>query len=204
MKRSGKLHHLLWLGSLVVFLAACTLLPAQSARISPTPTVQSAQASPSPTPAVRQLKPNTPIPVSCKASPVNIGGQFGTDSPWLQAQPAASGIVASLAYSGGSPPGTYRLPHTNGFFPEEGLYTKTFWAIDNALASSTLLIDGIDLSDVTKTYHDTGNAISGPGLPTGRNMHTYTSYLQAPTVGCWRLQITSGRARGIITMWFMG
>src|SRR5258706_15297206 len=47
MKRSGMLQQLLWLGGLIVFLAACTSLPAQSTRISPTPTVQSAQASPS-------------------------------------------------------------------------------------------------------------------------------------------------------------
>jgi hypothetical protein len=204
MKRSGILQHLLWLGGLIVFLAACTSLPAQSTRKSPTPTVQSVQASPSPAQPVRQLKPNALIPASCPATPVNIGGPFGTESPWLQAQPTSSGIVAYLAYSGGSPSGTYRLPHTNGFFPEEGLYTKTLWAIDNSQASSTLLIDGADLSDVTKTFHDTGNAMWGPGLPTGRNMHTYTSYLQAPSVGCWRLQITSGQARGAITMWFMG
>lgn len=204
MKRLGTLPHILLLGSFIVFLSACTALPAQSTRISLTPTVQSAQASPSPTPPVRQLKPNTPLPASCQASPVNIGGPLGTASPWLQAQPTTSGIVAYLSYSSGGLPGTYRLPHTNGFFPEERLYTKTFWTIDNAQASETLLIEGTDLSDSTRTYHGTGNAVSGPGLPTGRNMHTYTSYLQAPTVGCWRLQITSGRARGTITMWFMG
>jgi hypothetical protein len=204
MKRPGMLRHLLWLAGFIVFLAACTSPPAQSTQLSPTPTVQSAQASPSPAQPVRQLKPNAPIPASCKASPVNIGGPFGTDSPWLKAQPTSSGIVAYLAYSGVSPSGAYRLPHTNGFFPEEGLYTKTLWAIDNKGASSTLLIDGTDLSDVTKTFRDTGNAMWGSGLPTGRNMHTYTSYLQAPSVGCWRLQITSGRASGAITMWFIG
>ena len=185
-----------------MFLAACTSPPAQSTRISPTPPVQSTQASP--THPVKQLKPNVPLPASCPATPVNIAGPLGTESPWLQAQPTSSGIVAYLAYSGGSPSGTYRLPHTNGFFPEEGLYTKTLWAIDNAQASRTLLIDGTDLSEVTKTFHDTGNAMWGPGLPTGRNMHTYTSYLRAPSVGCWRLQITSGQARGAITMWFVG
>jgi hypothetical protein len=204
MKRSGILRHLLWLVGFIVFLAGCAPSPAQSTQLSPSPTLQSAQAPPSPTQPVRQLKPNVPIPASCPATPVNIGGPFGTESPWLQTQPTASGIVAYLAYSGGSPSGTYRLPHTNGFFPEEGLYTKTLWAIDNSQASSTLLIDGTDLSDVTKTFHDTGNAMWGPGLPTGRNMHTYTSYLQAPSVGCWRLQITSGQARGAITLWFIG
>jgi hypothetical protein len=126
------------------------------------------------------------------------------ESPWLQAQPTASGIVAYLAYSGVGPSGTYRLPHVNGFFPEEGLYTKTGWVIDKREASNTLLIDGTDLGDATRTFHDTGNAVFGPGLPTGPNIHTYTSYLRAPSVGCWRLQISSGQARGTITMWFVG
>ncbi len=202
MKRPGQLQHLLWLLGFVVFLAGCTSSPAQSTQLSPT--VQSIQASPSPSQSVKQLKPNAPIPTSCPATPVKIGEPSGTDSPWLQAQPTSSGIVAYLAYSGVSKAGTYRLPHTNGFFPQEGLYTKTFWVIDNQKASSTFLIDGADLSDGTKTFHDTGNAVSGPGLPTGINVHTYTSYLQAPSVGCWRLQITSGQARGAITMWFVG
>jgi len=206
MKRSGRLGHRLWLVGFIVFLVGCTTSSAPSAQLSPSPTVQSAQASPSPSQPPRQLKPNAPLPASCAATPVNIGGPPGTisPSPWLQAQPTSSGIVAYLAYSDVSPSGTYRLPHTIGFFPEAGLYSKTFCAIDNQEASPTLLIDGTDLSDSTKTFHDTGNAMSGPGLPTGINMHTYTSYLQAPSVGCWRLQITSGQARGDITMWFIG
>src|SRR5258708_36555871 len=153
MKRPGMLRHLLWLGCFIVFLAGCTSSPAQSTQLSPSPTVQSAQASPSPSQPARQLKPNAPIPASCPATPVNIGGQFGADSPWLQAQPTSAGIVAYLAYSGVSPSGTYRLPPTNGFFPEEGLYTNTFWTIDNPEASSTFLIDGTDLSEVTKPFH---------------------------------------------------
>ena len=206
MKRPGMLRHLFWLGGIFVLLAACTSLPAQSPQKSPSPSpgVQSAHASPSPAQPAGQLKPNTPIPASCPATPVNIGGPFGTDSPWLQAQPTSSGIVAYLAYSGVSPSRTYRLAHTNGFFPQEGLYTKTLWAIDNREASPALLIDGTDLGDVTKTFHDTGNAMWGPGLPTGSNMHTYTSYLQAPSVGCWHLQITSGQARGALILWFVG
>ena len=204
LKQSGILRHLLWLVGFIVLLTGCISTPAQSTQRGSSPTIQSAQATTSPLQPAKQLKPNASIPASCPATPVNIGGPFGTESPWLQAQPTSSGIVAYLAYSGISPSGTYRLPHTNGFFPEEGLYTKTFWAIDNQEASSTFLIDGTYLSDVTKTFHDTGNAMSGPGLPTGINMHTYTSYLQAPSVGCWRLQIPSGQASGAITMWFIG
>jgi hypothetical protein len=126
MKQSGMLRHLLWLVGFIVLLGACT-----------SPPVQNIQRSPSPSQPARQLQPNAAIPASCPATPVSIGGQFGTDSPWLQAQPTSSGIVAYLAYSGVSPSGTYRLPHINGFFPEEGLYTKTFWAIDNQEASPT-------------------------------------------------------------------
>ena len=204
MKRPGMRRHLLRLVGFMVFLATCASPPAQSSQIAPSPTVQSAQASPSPSQPAKQLKPNAPIPTSFPATRVNIGGLFRTDSPWLQARPTSSGIVAYLAYSGVSPSGTYRLSHTHGFFPEEGLYTKTLWAIDHQEAAPTLLIDGIDLGHVTKTFHDTGNAMSGPGLPTGIYMHTYTSYLQAPSVGCWRLQITSGQASGTIIMWFIG
>jgi hypothetical protein len=202
MRRTDMLRHLLWSIGLIVFLVGCSSLPAQSTQRSSSPTVQSAQASPSQ--HARQLKPNAPIPTSCPATPVNIGGQFGSDPPWLQAEPTSSGIVAYLAYSFINKSDTYRLPHVNGFFPEEGLYTKTFWTIDNPHASFEFRIEGTDLSDVNKTFHDTGNAISDSAPPTGVNMHKYTSYLQAPGVGCWRLQITSGKASGSIIMWFVG
>lgn len=204
MKRAGMVHHLLWLASVMVFLAGCTSPSAQRIQLSPSPTIPSAQTSPSPGQPARLLQPNVAIPASCPATPAYLGGPLGSDSPWLQAQPASSGIVAYLAYSEVSPSGTYRLPHTNGFFPEDGLYTKTFWTIEHQEASSMLLIDGTDAADGTKTFHDTGNAISGPGVPTGPNLQAYTSYLQAPSMGCWRLQITSGQAQGTITMWFVG
>jgi hypothetical protein len=102
------------------------------------------------------------------------------------------------------PSGTYRLPPVKGIFAPEGLHTKTFWAIDNAQATSAFLIDGTYLADTHQTYHDTGNAMSGPGSPTGAHMHTYTSYLQAPNPGCWRLQVTSGHVSATITLWFVG
>jgi len=38
---------------------------------------------------------------------------------------------------------------TNGFFPEEALYTKTLRAIDNQEAQAEFLIDGTDLSTTT-------------------------------------------------------
>jgi hypothetical protein len=122
----------------------------------------------------------------------------------VQAQPISSGIVAHLAYASLAN-GTYRLPPKNGVFPKEGLYTKTLWSIDYPQASSEFLIDGTLLSDRNQTFHDGGNAVTSPNpYPQLRNGHIYTSYISAPSEGCWRLQITSGQARGSIVMWVVG
>jgi len=210
MKRAGIFRRLLWLGGFIVFLSGCASSSAQGVQGASSPPVQSVQASPtlatqaSPSQTIRQLKPDSPIPVSCPATPVYTGGPFGENVPWLRAQPASAGIVAYLAYSGVGPSGTYRLPPVKGVFAQEGLYTKTLWAVDNAQAGRAFLIDGTGLADPNQTYHDTGNAMSGPGLPTGAHMHTYTSYLQAPSPGCWRLLVTTGHASATITMWFVG
>jgi hypothetical protein len=210
MKRATIFWHFLCLGSFMVFLSGCSSSSPHGASVVASPSGQSTLTSPtpdaraSPSRTIQLLRPDAPVPASCPLTPVYTGGPSGVNIPWLHAQPASAGIAAYLAYSGVGPSGTYRLPHINGFFPQNGLYTKTLWAIDNQEASNTLLIDGTDLSDVTRTFHDTGNAAFGPGFPTGRNMHTYTSYLQAPNVGCWRLRVTSGHASANITMWFVG
>jgi hypothetical protein len=201
MKRPGILHHLLWLVGFIVLLAGCATPSAQSTPATPAPPTQSTRTSR----PVTQLKPDGPIPSFCPASPVNAGGKLGPDIPWIEAQPTSSNIVAHLAYSFVKN-GMYRLAPKNGVFTAEGLYTKTMWSIDNLKASSELRIDGTNLADSRKTFHDTGNAISvvsgSPvSFPTTPTMRLYTSYIDAPSVGCWRLQITSGRASGSIVMW---
>jgi hypothetical protein len=202
MKRASIFWHLLWLGSFMMVLSGCRSSSPQGVSLVASPPAQSARASPSPT--IQLLRPDASVPASCPLTPVYTGGPSGENIPWLQAQPVSAGMVAYLAYSDVGPSGTYRLAHVNGFFQQEGMYTKTLWAIDNQEASNTLLIEGTNLSDVTKTFHDTGNEAFGPGFPRGRNMHTYTSYLQAPSVGCWRLRVTTGHASATITMWFVG
>jgi hypothetical protein len=113
----------------------------------------------------------------------------------------SSGIVAHLVYSSAAN-GTYRLPPKDGFFPKEGLYTKTYWTIDNPGASSELRIDGTQVSAPSKSFHDMGSAImTYEPTPLPANRHQYTSYIRAPSAGCWRLQITSGGASGSIVMW---
>ena len=199
MLRSGMLRHL-WLIGFMVLLVACASPAPQSSQPSP-----SASRPLSPSAAgFRTLKPNTPIPSSCPATPVYQGGPFKDELPWVQAQPTSSGIVAHLAYSSAAN-GTYRLPPKNGIFPKEGLYTKTLWTIDYPQANSEFLIDGTLLSDTSHTFHDAGNAVISPNpYPQLRNGHIYTSYISAPSEGCWRLQITSGQARGSIVIWVVG
>jgi hypothetical protein len=201
MKRPGILHHLLWPVGFIVLLAGCATPSAQSTQVAPVPSAQSTRTSRS----VTQLKPNGSIPSFCPASPVNAGGKLESDTPWIEAQPTSSKIVAHLAYSF-LKNGMYRLAPKNGVFTAEGLYTKTMWSIDNPRASRELRIDGTNLADSRKTFHDTGNAISvgygSPvGFPTTPTMRLYTSYIDAPSAGCWRLQITSGGASGSIVMW---
>lgn len=208
MKRASIFWHLLWLGSFMVFLSACSSSSPQSVSAIASPPGQSVQTSPTlpvratPSRTIQLLRPDAPVPASCPMTPVYTGGPFGENIPWLRAQPVSAGIVAYLAYSGVGPAGTYRLPPMGGVFVREGLSTKTLWAVDNALATASFLIDGTHLLDTSQTFHDNGNAMSGPGLPTGAHMHTYTSYLQAPSVGCWRLQVTTGQVSATITMWF--
>jgi hypothetical protein len=132
------------------------------------------------------------------------GGPFTDELPWVQAQPISSGIVAHLVYASAAN-GTYRLPPKNGVFPKEGLHTKTLWTIDHPQANSEFLIDGTLLSDPSHTFQDVGHAVISPNpYPQLRNGHIYTSYISAPSQGCWRLQITSGQARGSIVMWVVG
>lgn len=200
MLQAGMLRHLLWLMGFLVLLVACASPAPHSSQPSPSPSVQ---ASPSSS-AFRQLKPGTPIPSSCPATPVYQGGPFPDELPWVQAQPSSSGVVAHLVYASAAN-GTYRLPPKNGVFPNEGLHTKTLWSIDHPQASSELLIDGTLLSDPSQTFHDAGNAVISPNpYPQLRHGHIYTSYISAPSQGCWRLQITSGQARGSIVMWVVG
>ena len=210
MKRANVLWRLLWLLSFLVLLSGCGSSSPQGGAVISSPALQSTRASPtlpaqaSPSRTIRLLRPDAPVPGSCPVTPVYTGGPFGEDTPWLRAQPASAGIVAYLAYSEVGPAGTYRLPPVHGVFVGEGLYTKTLWAVDNAQAAYSFVIDGTHLPDTSQTFHDTGNAMSGPDLPTGAHMHTYTSYLQAPSVGCWRLRVTTGHASATMTMWFVG
>jgi hypothetical protein len=123
------------------------------------------------------------------------GGQANLSGiPWVQAQPTSSGIVGHLFYaqSATTKSGTYRYIHTGGGYPD-GSATKILWIVDHPQASGPLQIDGTNLSDPGKTFHQT---IAGEGeIP---------SIVVVPSIGCWRLQIVSGNTNGTIILWVVG
>lgn len=203
MRGAKYLLVLFCVGSVIVGgLAGCSAPVTHSTQAisSPreTPTAQ-AKAQP-----VTKLEPDSLVPSSCPVTPVYEGGPYQggghvVNQPWLKAEPNSSGITAYLAYSFKTD-GTYRVAPQGGVFRKEGLYTKTFWMITHPQASSELRIDGENLSSPKKTFHDTGNTIVD-GESLSPNGHTYTSTLSAPSPGCWRLHITSGKTSGIIVLW---
>ena len=185
MKQTHVLHSLLLLLGILVLMCACTQ-PSQPQTQTPTAPKASLSAP------VTQLKPEGTLPSSCPVTPVYQGGQISlSDIPWVQAQPATSGITGHLFFAQGrmTKSGTYRFLHTGGGYPDEST-TKILWIIDHPQASGPLQIDGTNLSRSDKTFHQT---IQGSvEIP---------SIVVVPGAGCWRLQLTSGNAHGSIVLW---
>lgn len=210
MQRSVLPSHLLLLLSGILVVAGCTssavgssrAVPSSSARSSPplVPTQSSPRVQPTPGP-LKQLKANGPIPASCPVTPVFLGGPTSfAPIPWVQAQPASSGIVGLLAYAADDTQETYRLLPKGGQFADGG-YTKVWWNIASPGASHEFFLDGTLLSDPRTTFHDTGNEAWASDAPPGKN---FTSYIVAPKAGCWQVQLSSGRLRGSIVVWVVG
>lgn len=188
MKRPHVLHDLLWLVGIMVLLSGCTGPSQPQAR---TPSASGA----APSAPVTQLKPEGALPSSCPATPVYQGGPGNLSGiPWVQAQPPSSGVVGHLFYaqSATTKSGTYRFLHTGGGYPDRSA-TKILWIVDHPQASGPLQIDGTNLSDPGKTFHQT---IEGSGeIP---------SIVVVPSAGCWHLQIVSGNANGTFILWVVG
>jgi hypothetical protein len=200
MKQAGVLRYILGLVVLMVLIAGCTTSSQKPSQASP---ALSPGASPST--SFTQLKPQSTFPSSCHATPIYQGGKsnafVSSDIPWIQAQPATSGIVGHLFYTPFTMAvkSTYRFLHTGGVNPTDGASTKILWTIDHASISDALQIDGTNLSNAGKTFHQTINPSSSPVANLSQNQ--YPSIVVVPSAGCWQLQITSGQASGTITMW---
>lgn len=192
MKQPHVLRYILGLVVLTMLVAGCTTSSQQPSRETP-----SASA--------RQLRPEDALPTSCAATPVYQGGKanafVSSEIPWVQAQPASSGILGHLFYTPSTlaEQGAYRFLHTGGANPADGTNMKILWTIEHPSISGMLQIDGTNLSDAGKTFHQTINPDAGSTA--GLSQSQYPSIVVVPSAGCWQLQITSGQAHGTITMW---
>jgi hypothetical protein len=207
MKQPHVLRYILGLIVLMILVAGCTTSLQQPSRRPP---ASSPEASPSA--SVKQLRPEGALPTSCPATPVYQGGKANTfvssGIPWAQAQPTSSGIMGHLFYTPFSlaEKGIYRFLHTGGANPADGSNMKILWTIEHSAISGILQIDGTNLSNPGKTFHQTINPDIGStnpdaALTVALSQNQYPSIVVVPSAGCWQLQITSGQASGTITMW---
>ena len=200
MKRPYILLSLLWLGGIIMVLSGCAGVPEQHSQIAPTSVA-------SPTTPLTQLKPEGALPSSCPITPVYQGGPpnlFVTSAiPWFQAQPASAGIVGHLFFANvPNRSGVYRFLHTGGSYPKDGTSTKILWTIDHPHILNQIQIDGTNLSSPRMTFHQTINPGIGPwAVPSPEQ---YPSIVVVPNPGCWRLQISSGIAKGMLIVWVVG
>jgi hypothetical protein len=202
MKQTHVLRYILGLIVLLMLVAGCTTSSQQPSR---TPSAASSETAVSPSTSARQLRPEDALPVSCSATPIYWGGQanifVSSEIPWVQAQPASSGIMGHLFYTPFTlaEKGTYRFLHTGGADPADGTNMKILWTIEHPGITDILQIDGTNLSSPGKTFHQT---INPDGSATAAlSQSQYPSIVVVPSAGCWQLRISSGQARGIITMW---
>ena len=199
MKQPHVLRYILGLIVLMMLVAGCTTSPQPSSRTLP---ASSPEASPST--FVRQLRPEGALPSSCSATPVYQGGKanafVSSEIPWIEAQPTSSGIMGHLFYTPFTlaEKGTYRFLHTGGANPADGTNMKILWTIEHPSISEMLQIDGTNLSNPGKTFHQTINPDADATVVLSQSQ--YPSIVVVPGAGCWQLRITSGQASGTITM----
>ena len=124
----------------------------------------------------------------CPATPVHpetlpIAGA-PANVPWVQATPHRAGIVGVLFAYDGAP--TFDL-WTNGLGPN-GQATKILWVIRNVHAALNVVVRGHDLGGPA-TFRQSFPVAGGHGA-------MYPSIVVIPSAGCWRLDVSSGGARG--------
>jgi hypothetical protein len=138
-------------------------------------------------------------PAGCPITPIHTepysGPGSGSDPvgvPWVQAQPASSGITAFLFYAASDGP----FLHTGGHFPN-GTNDKILWVIENPQAASDVEISGKALSNPRETFAQTFPVAASP-------TDNYPSIIDVPAPGCWQFTITSGPVTGTMTAWVIG
>jgi hypothetical protein len=138
--------------------------------------------------------------VACAATPVHGEPlpQSGALSQlkWVQATPHRAGIVGMLfAYDAriaGDPP--HFALWAGGKAPPPGPNQKILWIVRNTHASGMLAVRGRNLA-TGETFRDSFVQVYDAS-PAPAQGHEYASIVNVPHSGCWRLDVSSGGAKG--------
>jgi hypothetical protein len=106
--------------------------------------------------------------------------------PWIAAHPTSSGIIGILFYGN-------RTIHSGGEFPRERLSTKILWLVRRALAGDQLEIRGTESSGKTRFEQLERPALR---IDPKAEYDEFPSIVMIPVPGCWRLELSSGLAKG--------
>jgi hypothetical protein len=186
-----RLNTLVGIVLLAVLMSGCgtTAAPAQPGQTKRPPAPQ--------TPVALSATAAVQAPAGCPITPIYTNPYSGPGSgsipatlPWVQAEPASSGITGHLFYAIDS---QHYFLHTGGQF-SDGPADKILWLIENPHATNQLEIKGTALSNPQETLDEVFPAATSPA-------DNYPSIINAPTAGCWQLTLTSGQLTGILIVW---
>lgn len=124
---------------------------------------------------------------SCPITPVHgerwtatRAGDKGLEAiPWVQAEPASSGLVGHLFFGS-------RPVHTGGRFPD-GANAKVLWQSDRPLSGMHITATNID---------GWGPAVTVVDAPEPTGYTQWPSSVDIPTAGCWRVDLRARAADG--------
>lgn len=117
-------------------------------------------------------------------------GRNSLGIPWVQAEPASSGIYGHLFYYNSYPNVQYATMPPHGVAPDGQGTTKILWVITGNPSPVNLRVTGrrIGGSDsLEQTFDKTGG-------------NQYPSIINVPSPGCWQLQLTRGVSSGSVTV----
>ncbi|HEY7350180.1 MAG TPA: hypothetical protein VH599_17815 [Ktedonobacterales bacterium] len=182
------------LATLAGLALVAALLVSGCGGASPSQTGSTQRPTAQPTPAPTLI---AQAPAGCPITPIHTepysGPGSGSDPkglPWVQAEPASSGITAFLFYA--IDPQHYFL-HAGGRFPN-GPNDKILWVIESPQATNEVEIKGTMLSHGHETFDQTFSEAVSP-------LGNYPSIIDVSTPGCWQFTITSGPVTGTMIVW---
>ncbi len=161
----------------LLVLATALVLPAWS---RPAPATQGPRAAPL---------------ALCTGTPLHRTPFPGLSIPWIRATPSSAGITGHLFFVRPGARGAGAELHTGGFMPD-GDSTKILWLIAHGATTSTLVIEGRNLTGAGRTHQVFPQAAGSSGII---GVH-YPSIVVVSTPGCWRFLLSSGAATGTVTL----